>query len=120
MKEAGGPFDVVVDGAGGDAMNLYLRILNVGGILSHYGATAGNGGALILPLVFLKNTDIRGVAMGSPKDFSSMVNIVAQTKLLPVVDSVRPFAKTPEAFEEMRRGKQFGKLVIDIGTKSQL
>ena len=120
MKEAGGPFDVVVDGAGGDAMNLYLRMLNAGGILSHYGATAGNGSPLLLPLVFLKNTDIKGVAMGSAKEFTAMVKLIDQSKLLPVVDSVRPFAKTPEAFEEMRHGKQFGKLVIDIGTKSQL
>lgn len=119
LKEAGGPFDTVVDGSAGDSLNMYLKMLNVGGILSLYGSTAGNG-SILLPLVFLKNIDIRGVAMGTPKEFNAMMKLIEETKLVPVVDSVRPFAQAPEAFEEMRKGKQFGKLVLDIGTKSAL
>ena len=119
LKEAG-PFDSIIDSAGGDNVVLYVKMLGMGGTLSFYGATAGRDTSLILPLVFLKNVDIRGVSMGSDTDFTGMMKLIADTKLVPVVDSVRPFSKTTDAFEEMRLGKQFGKLVIDISTKSSL
>jgi NADPH:quinone reductase-like Zn-dependent oxidoreductase len=41
VKLAKGRLDAVVDGAGGAAMNEYLKVLRPGGIISHYGATAG-------------------------------------------------------------------------------
>ena len=55
--------------------------------------------------------------MGSRQEFSDFVNFVKQTKIKPVVSNVAEGFDIPaidKLFEEMKRGSQFGKLVINI------
>jgi zinc-binding alcohol dehydrogenase/oxidoreductase len=53
--------------------------------------------------------------MGSPSDFHNMLRFVEAHGIVPVIDEVFPFAETPEAFAKMAEGKQFGKLVVEMG-----
>lgn len=75
----------------------------------------------------LKNIDIRGVTMGSRKEFAEMVQIVRDRKLKPVISrSVKGLENLDginELFDDMKSGKQFGKLVVEIapdGSPSKL
>jgi zinc-binding alcohol dehydrogenase/oxidoreductase len=60
--------------------------------------------------------DLAGTAMGSPEDFDGLLNLVNSKRIIPVVDQVFPFDQFPSALEKMRKGGQFGKLVLDHST----
>lgn len=71
----------------------------------------------------LKNIDVRGSTMGSRKEFKEMVEFVNTGKIQPVVSRVLQaelddLAAIDGLFEDMKQGKQFGKLVIDFGKSS--
>lgn len=68
----------------------------------------------------LKNIDVRGSTMGSRKEFKDMVEFVKQQKIKPIVSrvlntSLDDIAGLDSLFEDMKHGKQFGKLVIEFG-----
>lgn len=71
----------------------------------------------------LKNIDVRGSTMGSRKEFREMVDFVRAKKIHPVVSRVlqtelEDLKSIDGLFEDMKQGKQFGKLVIDFGGKT--
>ncbi|KAG0228198.1 hypothetical protein BGW41_003517 [Actinomortierella wolfii] len=113
-------FDVVIDGAGGAGMRYYVSALRPGGIIVSYGMTTGPKVDFTMSAV-LKNIEIRGSTMGSRKEFREMVSFVDKHKIKPVVSQVwQGLEHSEDAFETMRNGKQFGKLVITIPGSSKL
>jgi D-arabinose 1-dehydrogenase-like Zn-dependent alcohol dehydrogenase len=57
---------------------------------------------------------IQGIAVGSRARFEAMDRAIAQHKLRPVVDSTFSLERAHEAFERMKRGQHFGKIVLTI------
>jgi D-arabinose 1-dehydrogenase-like Zn-dependent alcohol dehydrogenase len=57
---------------------------------------------------------IQGIAVGSRARFEAMNRAISQQKLKPVVDSTFPLDRTADAFQHMKAGKHFGKIVISI------
>jgi len=112
LKKAGGRFDVCVDGAGGDGINDVLRAMAPGGRLVSYGSTAGPAN-VNLAFLFLNNVDLLGTAMGSPRDFQAMLELINAKRLVPLVDEVFALKEFPRALDKMRNGGQLGKLVLD-------
>ncbi|KAF3937453.1 hypothetical protein ABW19_dt0209368 [Dactylella cylindrospora] len=72
----------------------------------------------------LKNIELRGSTMGSRKEFREMVSFVNQHGIHPVVSmTVQGLERADECFEAMRKGVQFGKLVVvmdEAGDSSKL
>jgi D-arabinose 1-dehydrogenase-like Zn-dependent alcohol dehydrogenase len=73
----------------------------------------------------LLNMDLRGSTMGSRKEFREMVAFVNEKNIKPVISrtvkGIDNLKDIDSLFEEMRKGSQFGKLVIEIGgTSSKL
>lgn len=71
----------------------------------------------------LRNIDVRGSTMGSRKEFQEMVDYVKAKKIHPVVSrtletEIDDLAGLDGLFEDMKEGKQFGKLVVDFGQNS--
>ena len=65
----------------------------------------------------LKNIEVRGSTMGSRKEFADMMQFVREKKLKPVVSrAVQGFdlAQIDSLFDDMKKGSQFGKLVVQI------
>lgn len=71
----------------------------------------------------LKNIDLRGVTMGSRKEFKDMVKFVNEKDLKPVVSRVVSgfdnISGIDSLFEDMKSGSQFGKLVIELAKTSE-
>jgi NADPH:quinone reductase-like Zn-dependent oxidoreductase len=113
--KAGGPFDVVIDSAGGDGFSRLIDAAAPGGRIVIYGATRGDG---ILPMrkVFWRHLSVLGTTMGSPSDWSAMVAFVAEKRIRPVVGDVFPLEQAGAAFARMERGEQFGKIVVMLRT----
>ncbi|MCS6969265.1 MAG: zinc-binding dehydrogenase [Cytophagales bacterium] len=112
--EATGGFDFIIDGTGGEDFNKLIEIIKPGGKIITYGATAGAPRQVHLPRIFYKQITIQGSTMGNDEEFAQMLQFCTQHHIVPVIDSVRPFSKIISAFEEMRQGKQFGKLVVSM------
>ncbi|PLB40170.1 putative alcohol dehydrogenase [Aspergillus candidus] len=115
-------FDAVIDGAGGDAVEKSAKLLKAGGVLSVYGMTVSPKMPFLMQAV-LKNIDVRGSTMGSRKEFKEMVEFVRAHKIHPVVDRVvrsdlSDIAGLDGLFQDMKDGKQFGKLVMEFGKSS--
>ncbi len=107
-------FDVIIDSAGGDDFNLLLRSLRPAGTLVFYGATLGSPQKLDMPRIFFGQYTIKGSTMGNDDEFVEMLTFVEKHKIIPIIDSVRPFSEIISAFEDMRNGKVFGKLVVSM------
>lgn len=116
LKERGGKFDVIIDGAGGPGFARLVELAAEGGRIALYGGTAGNWESVSPQRVFWKQLSILGSTMGSPSDFHNMLRFVNDHKIVPVVDEVFPFASAKEAVAKMKEGDQFGKLVLDLST----
>ncbi|KAJ2896990.1 zinc-binding dehydrogenase [Zalerion maritima] len=113
--------DAVVDGAGGDIVARTAKILKQGGVISQYGMTLGPKMEWSMAAV-LKNIELRGSTMGSHAEFVEMVKFVKEKKIKPVVSRVVYGLDNVDGinglFEDMKAGKQFGKLVVDFGGDS--
>ena len=116
------PFiDAIIDGAGGEAVSKGVRVLKAGGVVSQYGMTVSPKMTWVMPAV-LGNMELRGTTMGSKREFRDMIDFVAKNKIKPVISKVVKGLDNLDGidslFTEMDQGKQFGKLVIDIGDDS--
>uniref|UniRef100_A0AC62AEJ9 Trans-acting enoylreductase n=2 Tax=Pseudophialophora TaxID=1524836 RepID=A0AC62AEJ9_9PEZI len=109
--------DAIVDGAGGDIVIRAVPILKPGGVIAIYGMTTAP--VLDWPMqAVLKNIELRGTTLGSRAEFRDMVAFVAEHKLRPVISRTVKGLDCVDAidglFEDLKGGKQFGKLVIEI------
>ena len=112
LAKAHGPFDVIVDSAGGEGFNDLIDLTAPGGRIVLFGATRGNPSSVALRKIFWRQLSLLGSTMGSPCDFAGMLEFVSRHRLKPVVSEVFPLARAAEAFALMERGGQFGKIVV--------
>ncbi|OEK01283.1 alcohol dehydrogenase [Roseivirga sp. 4D4] len=113
QKETDG-FDVVIDSAGGNQINDFIKIMKPAGRIVFYGATNGTPEKLDMFRMFWNQITLQGSTMGNDQEFEAMVAFVNEHQIKPVVDSERPFDQIISAFDEMKAGKQFGKLVLEF------
>lgn len=109
-----GPFDLIVDSAGGTGFGDLIDLCATGGRIVFFGATRGNPPELPTRKVFWRQISLLGTTMGSPEDFSAMLEFVKTHGIKPVVSEVFPLAQVAEAFDRMETGQQMGKLVLSI------
>lgn len=117
------PFlDAVIDGAGGDIVGSTWKLLKLGGVVVSYGMTSLAQPTLPMQAV-MKNIELKGSTMGSRREFREMVRFVREKKIRPVVERVVSGIENLEAieglFEDLKEGRQFGKLVVEINTDSK-
>jgi zinc-binding alcohol dehydrogenase/oxidoreductase len=109
-----GPFDLVIDSAGGEGFNDLLDLCAPGARVVFFGATRGNSGAVTLRKIFWRQLSLLGTTMGSPPDWTAMTGFLARRRIQPVISEVFPLARAGEAFALMEAAGQFGKIVIRI------
>lgn len=83
--------------------------------------TVGPKMTWIMPDV-LKNIELRGSTMGSRKEFSDMTKYVHDKGIKPLVSrtvqGITNLKDIDSLFDEMNKGTQLGKLVIEIAPDS--
>jgi zinc-binding alcohol dehydrogenase/oxidoreductase len=114
MAKSAGGFDIIIDSAGGNGLDVLLSTLAGGGRLVLYGATNGLPSSLNLRNIFWNQLSLMGSTMGSDEDFANMLAFVIQHQITPIVDKVFAFNEAVDAFERMKKGEQFGKIVVEI------
>lgn len=113
LKESGG-FDVVIDSAGGDQLNELLNVVKPAGKIVFYGATTGAPGKLNIHKIFWSQATLQGSTMGNDQEFSDMLAFISKHEIEPIIDSIRPFDEIISAFDDMKAGRQSGKLVVEF------
>lgn len=111
LKAAGG-FDVVVDGAGGAALNDYLKITKPGGKIVIYGGTTGKTPKFDIPRLFWSQVSVIGSTMGSDLEFDQMVKFFDTHQIRPAIDQVYSYSDYIKAFDRFKDPGHFGKIVI--------
>ncbi|TAH21162.1 MAG: alcohol dehydrogenase [Cytophagales bacterium] len=106
--------NLVVDSGGGKGFSDFIRMMKQAGRIVFYGATQGLPTTLDLYRMFFYQLRIQGSTMGNDQEFSQMLDFVSKQNIVPFVDSVRPFANIISAFDDMKAGNQFGKLVVSM------
>jgi NADPH:quinone reductase-like Zn-dependent oxidoreductase len=114
MQQAAGVggFHVVVDSAGGEGFEALIDLACAGGRVVFFGATRGNPPVLPMRKVFWRQISLLGTTMGSPDDWAAMTSFVAAKGIVPVVGAVFPLEQAAEAYAQMERGDQCGKIVL--------
>lgn len=109
-----GPIDLIVDSLGGSPFNELLALARPGGRVVSYGATLGDVEKFNMRRVFWKQLHVVGSTMGTAADFGDMIEFVKQHRVAPTVDSVVSLEEAPAAFDRLKSGQQFGKIVVNI------
>lgn len=111
LQQTGG-IDLIIDGAAGDTLTHLMDVCNPGARLVFYGATRGNPGQLEARKLFWNQLQLIGTTMGSDANFLQMLQLVKKHQLKPILDQVFPLEQAVEAFDRMKEGRQFGKIVL--------
>lgn len=112
-KSTGG-IDVVIDSAGGDQINNFIKIMRAGGRIVFYGATNGLPKSLDLYRMFWNQITLQGSTMGNDHEFEELLSFISKHKITPIIDSVRPFSEIMTAFSDIDDSSKLGKLVIEL------
>ena len=106
--------DVVVDNVGAATIPLSLRAARKGGRILTVGNTSGPKFELENRLMFGKHLSLIGSTMGTQGDFQTVMGLIFDERLKPVLDRQFPLEQAAKAFERMQAGEQQGKIVISI------
>ena len=114
FKEAGqlGGFDAIIDSAGGNQLNNYLKIVKPAGRIVMYGSTTGHPEKVDVFRLFWSQAQIMGSTMGSDKEFEEMLDWVNKHRIKPTVDKVFDTKEYVQAFDRFKAPDSFGKIVI--------
>jgi len=106
--------DIVVDNVGAATWPESLRTLRPGGRLLTVGGTSGYHAEAPVNLIFGRHLQIMGSTMGTHADYLTVMGLVFQGRLQPVVDAVFPLDSFQAALERLLTGAMFGKIVIAV------
>lgn len=107
-----GGFDAIIDSAGGNQVNNYLKIVKPAGKIIMYGSTTGYPEKLDVFRLFWSQAQIMGSTMGSDDEFAEMVEWVKNHRIKPTVDKVYQPEDCISGFNRFMEPDSFGKIVF--------
>jgi len=114
LAQLAGGFDVIIDSALGDGFAKLVDLCNPGGRIVIFGGTAGNIPELNGRKIFWRQIQIIGTMMGNDTDFTAMLKLVNEHKIVPAIDEVFPLSEADAAVKKMEHSTQFGKIVLTV------
>lgn len=108
----GAGVDHVVEVGGAGTFERSLRCVRPGGVVSVIGVLSGAAGPVPLTFILMNNLRVQGIFVGHRQSFEALCRAVSQHEVRPVVDRVFPFAEARAAFEHLKSGAHFGKVVV--------
>jgi NADPH:quinone reductase-like Zn-dependent oxidoreductase len=106
--------DVVVDNVGAGTMPLSMRAARKGGRILTVGNTGGPKFEIDNRYIFGKQLSVLGSTMGTQADFTTVMGLIFEGKLKPVLDRHYPLKEAAAAQERLAAGQQMGKITLGI------
>jgi NADPH:quinone reductase-like Zn-dependent oxidoreductase len=106
--------DVVFEHVGAATWDHSVKGLAPAGRLVTCGATTGFDAKIDLRFLFTRQLSIMGSYMGTKDELRTVLKLVAQGNLKPIVDKVFPLHDCMAAHSYLESGKQFGKVVLSV------
>ena len=106
--------DIVVDNVGAPTWQASLRALARGGRMLVVGGTAGYVAETPVNYIFGKHLSIIGSTMAPPDEFRTVMGLLFEGRLQPVVGQVLPLEAAADAQRLLESGEVFGKIVLAI------
>lgn len=110
--------DIVIENVGAAVWQAAMKSLVRGGRLVTCGATTGDQPPADIRRIFIRQLQILGSTLGDLGEFQSMLTLVQRSGLKPVIDSEFALDDVHGALSRLESGRQFGKVVIHIGSGS--
>ena len=104
--------DVVVDNVGAPTFQKSLRALKRNGRLLTVGNTAGPKFEIDNRLIFGKHLTIIGSTMGTSADYATVMGLIFNGRLHPVIDTIYPLSEGLTALNRLQAGNVMGKLLL--------
>jgi len=104
--------DVIVDYTGQATWPTTLRTIRKGGRILVCGATSGHDATTDLRYVWVREATIIGSDGWERSDLEALVELVANGRMVPVIDRVVGFDGVRKAHEDLENRRVFGKIVI--------
>jgi NADPH:quinone reductase-like Zn-dependent oxidoreductase len=107
--------DHVVELGGSGTLEKSMNAVAASGQIALIGVLTGFGAlnAGLFPLM-ARNARIDGIYVGSRTDFDALLTFMGSFGIKPIIDRVFPFAESRAAFQRMKDGAHFGKIVIAV------
>lgn len=110
-----GGADLVVEVGGQDTIARSLAATRPGGTVALVGGVGGGFGVSLDPFALAAGKRLAGVLVGSRAMAEELVAYASQVQLRPVIDRVFAFAQAREAYQYLKSGRHFGKVVVSVG-----
>ncbi|HKV25579.1 MAG TPA: zinc-binding dehydrogenase [Candidatus Acidoferrum sp.] len=106
--------DVVFEHVGIATWDESIASLALAGRLVTCGATTGYDAKIDLRFLFSRQLSLLGSYMGTKAELHTVMKLVAQGRLKPVVDRIFPLAEAAAAHAYLEGRNQFGKVVLQV------
>lgn len=114
LQQTGGEgVDLVIEVGGVGTLARSLRSVRMGGVIAQIGVLAGTPEPFPIPLILHKQACIRGIYVGSRRDFEEMNEAIEHAQIHPVVESF-PCTQARDVLGRMDGAGHFGKLVLEV------
>jgi NADPH:quinone reductase-like Zn-dependent oxidoreductase len=106
--------DIVFEHVGVATWEHSVKSLATGGRLVTCGATTGYDVKLDMRFLFTRQLSILGSYMGTKAELRTVLKLVEQGRLKPIVDKIWPLQDAALAHEYLEKNKQFGKVILTV------
>src|SRR5580704_1697652 len=106
--------DIVFEHVGAATWEHSVKSLATGGRLVTCGATTGYDVKLDMRFLFTRQLSLLGSYMGTKTELRTVLKLVEQGRLKPIVDKVWPLQDAALAHDYLENNKQFGKVVLTV------
>ena len=108
--------DVVIENVGAAVWSAALKCLVRGGRLVTCGATTGDQPGADLRRLFIRQLKVLGSTLGTLAELADLLALCGRSAWRPVIDSSFPLDRVTDALDRLESGRQFGKVVVQVGT----
>jgi NADPH:quinone reductase-like Zn-dependent oxidoreductase len=106
--------DHIIEVGGAGTFEQSLRAVRLGGNIAVIGVLGGFVKDLNVAAIFGSNALIHGVTVGSRDHFESMTRAIEANGIKPIIDKRFTLDQSKDAFESMKAGAHFGKIVVTL------
>ncbi len=106
--------DHVVEVGGAGTLQKSIKAVRYGGRISLIGVLTGFGGEINPQPILGKSITLQGIYVGSRKMFEAMNRAIALHQLKPIIDRTSSLSEAKAAYQYLKSGSHFGKVVIQL------